>query len=217
MPSSSTSSTSTPTLDAVTTRAVDVVGPCAFSAITLRRAHGQLETVAPTSPLAVRCDELQGEVGEGPCVTAVWEGDAHQLVADTTDAAWPLWGRRVAELGVGSVLTLRLSSPGGVLGALNLYAGTPHAFDAESVDVAEVFAVHAASAIATGRLVAGLRTALASRHLIGLAQGRLMQEYAMSQDAAFEVLRRYSSQLNRKLRDVARVVVDTGRLPDLPE
>lgn len=52
-----------------------------------------------------------------------------------------------------------------------------------------------------------------SRHLIGVAQGILMHTYDLDLDRSFELLRRYSSHTNTKLRDVARHVVDHGRLP----
>ena len=52
-----------------------------------------------------------------------------------------------------------------------------------------------------------------SRHVIGIAQGILMQRYDMGEDAAFDVLRRYSSHDNIKLREVAERVIDERRLP----
>ena len=50
--------------------------------------------------------------------------------------------------------------------------------------------------------------------MIGVAQGIIMQRYDMTLEASFEVLRRYSSHSNRKLRDVAQLVVDQRALPD---
>jgi AmiR/NasT family two-component response regulator len=41
-----------------------------------------------------------------------------------------------------------------------------------------------------------------------------MERFALDADQAFAVLRRYSQNHNIKLRDVARRVVDTRRLPD---
>jgi hypothetical protein len=40
-----------------------------------------------------------------------------------------------------------------------------------------------------------------------------MHRYDMTLEASFEVLRRYSSHSNRKLRDVAQLVVDQRMLP----
>ena len=67
-----------------------------------------------------------------------------------------------------------------MLGALNLYAGTPDAFIRDDVDVAEIYATHATNALTAARLSSGLRTALHSRHMIGVAQGILMQLYELS-------------------------------------
>ena len=60
----------------------------------------------------------------------------------------------------------------------------------------------------------GLRTALHSRHMIGVAQGILMQLYELNMDQSFELLRRYSSHTNTKLGEVAEYVVANRALPD---
>ena len=73
--------------------------------------------------------------------------------------------------------------------------------------------MHATNALNSARLVSGLQTAVHSRHLIGVAQGILMATYDLTMDQSFELLRRYSSQTNTKIRDVAQHVVDTGALP----
>jgi hypothetical protein len=41
-----------------------------------------------------------------------------------------------------------------------------------------------------------------------------MSQYDMGLETAFEVLRRYSSHANVKLRDVARIVVERRALPE---
>jgi hypothetical protein len=101
-----------------------------------------------------------------------------------------------------------------VLGALNMYSEATHGYDSDAVDLALVFASHAATAISNANLVDGLQTALQSRHLIGVAQGILMAQYDMGLETAFEVLRRYSSHANVKLRDVALQVVESRSLPE---
>ena len=197
-------------------RAVEAVPACDFCGISLRRRRGKVETVASTSELAAACDLLQYELGEGPCLEAVWHDEAYLAEDLRSDTRWPRWGPRVAEGGVGSVLSLRLCTEDETLGALNLYAVEPHAFSSDDVDVAMVFACHAATALSSARTVAGLQTALQSRHLIGVAQGVLMSRYELSMSQAFEVLRRYSSHANMKLRDVAQFVVDHNALPEAP-
>jgi GAF domain-containing protein len=196
-------------------RAVEIVPAVDFASITLRRRHQrQPESVGSTSAAADRCDALQYELDEGPCLDAVSEDEAYLIHDVAHDQRWPRWGPPAAEAGAGSILSVRLANDQETLGALNLYAHRPHAFDPDSVDLALVFASHAATAINNANLVTGLQTALQSRHLIGVAQGILMSHYDMGLETAFEVLRRYSSLANVKLRVVARLVVEQRALPE---
>ena len=59
-----------------------------------------------------------------------------------------------------------------------------------------------------------LNAALATREVIGQAQGILMERERISAAQAFDILRRASQHLNRKLRDVAQDLVDTGERPE---
>jgi AmiR/NasT family two-component response regulator len=54
----------------------------------------------------------------------------------------------------------------------------------------------------------GLTRALDSRKLIGQAQGILMERFKLTEDRAMAYLMRVSQDQNRKLRDVARRVVE---------
>ncbi len=201
------------TFQRIADRAVEVVPPCAFVGITLRSKRRRPETIASTSVLADRCDELQYELNEGPCLSAIAEDEAYLLRDVGSDERWPRWGPRVAKYGVGSILSVRMADDTQTLGALNMYAEEVDAFTDDHVDLALVFASHAATAMSATQLVSGLQTALQSRHLIGVAQGILMTSYDMGLESSFEVLRRYSSHRNVKLRDVAKHVVDHGALP----
>jgi GAF domain-containing protein len=203
-----------PTLQTVAERAVAIVPGCEFASVSLRRRRGRIETTASTSELASACDALQYELEEGPCLEAVWDGDSYLAENLATDTRWPRWGPRVAGMGVGAILSIRLSTDHETIGALNLYATRPHAYSADDVDLALVFTVHATNALNSARLVTGLQTAVHSRHLIGVSQGILMATYDLTMDQSFELLRRYSSQTNTKIRDVAQHVVDTGSLPE---
>ena len=64
------------------------------------------------------------------------------------------------------------------------------------------------------RRAANLQAALATREMIGQAQGILMERERITPDQAFDILRRASQHLNVKLRDVAQNLVDTGERPD---
>jgi GAF domain-containing protein len=169
------------------------------------------------SPAAERLDALQYALGEGPCLDVAAESH-NVLVADaTTDARWPGWSSEARSTGLGSALALRLHTDTETMGTLTLYSRRPGAFDDEAVDIALIYAAHATEAMSKARLVAGLRTALESRHSIGIAQGVLAARYDVSYERAFEVLHRFSNDNNIKLRDVAEMVARDRGLPDLPD
>ena len=69
---------------------------------------------------------------------------------------------------------------------------------------------HAATAALTN--VAHLRVALETNRNIGAAIGILMSQHKINQEQAFNLLRTASQHCNRKLRDLALDVIDTGWL-----
>ncbi len=206
-----------PTLTTVVERAVDVVPGCDHASLTLRRRRGRTETVAASSELARAADQLQYDLEEGPCLEAAFTGGpkvSNKLVAASE---WPDWGPQVAGLGVHSVVSIQLSTADEVLGALNFYGSEPDAFAPDALDLADIYTTHASNALSAARLASGLRTALHSRHMIGVAQGVLMQSFDLTMEQAFELLRRYSSHTNTKLAEVAEYVVGNRRLPEFEE
>ena len=118
------------------------------------------------------------------------------------------------------MLSFQLFVAGDDLGALNLYSYEPNVFSDESEHVGLMFVSHAAIAYASIRRQAQLSEAVASRLVIGQAQGMLMQRFGLNEGQAFAVLTRASQTSHRKLRDVARELVDTREVPrgtTLPE
>lgn len=86
--------------------------------------------------------------------------------------------------------------------------------------MALTFATLAGIALATaedratqGERLDHLQDALVTRAMIGQAQGILMERGRITAEAAFVALSRASQHSNRKLRDIAQLVVDTGELP----
>lgn len=187
---------------------------CDEAGLVLLHGQGRMETTVATDLRVAKADRLQTELHEGPCVQAI-ESRASFLVDDiAADGRWQEWGPRAAALGLRSLLCVRLFTARATLGTLNLYSFQPEAFDEDDLDVAEIFARHASIALATVREESGLRRAIGARHLIGQAQGILMERYGLDADRAFAVLRRHSRNNNIKLREVAERVISTGHLPD---
>jgi len=200
------------TAEAVVALAMQTV-ECGHDGLTVFTKGGGFASMAPSDALVARADNLQHELGEGPCVDAAVEVSTFVSSDLGADPRWPRGGPAVAELGLHSLLATRMVSGGQALGALNLYSGQRRQFSAEHRDDAQVFAVHAAAAIMAVREREHLRTAMDARTLIGQAQGILMERFDIDADRAFAVLRRYSQTHNVKLRVLAEDVVTNRRLP----
>lgn len=200
------------TFDAVVRRAVELVPGCDDSSITLRRRR-RVETTAATDPRIADLDSLQYALGEGPCLDAAFERGTAWVPDLVQEARWPRWDEQALRAGIAGVIAIRLHTEHETLGALNLYSHTRGALDEEALAIAVIFAAHATEAMSKARLVTGLRAALESRHVIGLAQGVLAVKYDLSYERAFDVLHRYSNDTNTKLRDVAAAVLALRDLP----
>lgn len=187
-----------------------------MAAVCLVSGHARIETKSATDELAERADRLQVEVAEGPLFHAI----ERQVVVYLDDLAdenrWPRWTcRMVSDLGLRSMLSYQLFIDSEGLGALNLYSRKPHAFDLDVLDTGYLFAAHVGVAVSQLKERTSLKSAIASRTLIGQAEGILMERYGLDGDAAFNALRRVSQNRNIKLRDVALELVQTRHLEGL--
>jgi AmiR/NasT family two-component response regulator len=97
-----------------------------------------------------------------------------------------------------------------------LYADRAAAFGDPHERVAVLLAAFAALALAEAQRAGQMHDALGNRDIIGQAKGVLMERHRITADAAFGVLSRVSQAENRKLAEVARRLVETGELPDVP-
>ena len=209
------------TLGRIVYAAIETIDACAHAGIFLVLEDGEIRTVAASDSLVEEIDALQQEGGEGPCLDAV-TSDTSYVVSDDllVDPAYPLFGPRAADLGIRSVLALRLVADHR-RGALNLYAELPRAFGIVDRAKAVILATHASTALDAAEARArtadaserNLHDALASRGIIGQAQGILMERERITAAQAFDVLRHASQDLNVKLRDVAQRLVDSGEDP----
>jgi GAF domain-containing protein len=172
------------------------------------------------SALMTALERLQTDAEQGPC-QEVLAGLALVYVPDLLDdQRWPLFSPAAARLGMRSALAYRLQVEGETLGALQLYAHLPGAFNARERAQGLIFASYAALALTLARdrqaeetRIGNLETALTSREIIGQAQGILMERERITADQAFQLLRLSSQHLNRKLSAVAQDIVDTGTTP----
>jgi GAF domain-containing protein len=185
---------------------------CSSATVVFAHARGRVETVASTDPALGRLDVVQVEAGDGPDLDVVAHGRGVVVHDTSVDERWPAWAAAASAAGVRSMLATPLRTTEVSIGSLGFHDVRPGHFTDDDLDVAQVLARHAAVALDAARDQANLWRAIGSRHLIGMAQGILMERFAIDADEAFAVLRRYSQDGNVKLRTVAERVVDGQRL-----
>jgi transcriptional regulator with GAF, ATPase, and Fis domain len=181
------------------------------------RHNGAFSTAAISDAVAGHIDKLELALGSGPCLDAIEDGTAQIETNLTSESRWPdLTSRVLADTPVRGALSVQLPVDRARIGALNLFSDTPHAFDERSIERALVlgaFATVATNAVAQGEDAASLRRGLASSREIGKAVGMLMVLNDVSDDDAFDVLRRTSQVTNVKLAELAADVVRTRNRP----
>jgi len=204
------------TLSAICSAAPKVVTGCDHVSLMARRGE-RFETLAWSDDVARAIDEAERRLGAGPCLDAI-VSDAAQVDADlTVQATWPplaVW--TLENTPVRGMAGFRLVVDGRKVGALNFFSDTPGALSAPAADQAAVFTAFAAVAImaANERQEArNLRLARDSNREIGKAVGLLMALHKVDDDAALELLRKTSQDLNIKLAEVAHEVVGYHRPP----
>ena len=192
-----------PALERIIAGAVAAVPPVIAGGVSLLERDKVVRPHVPTSPAVAELDELQTELGEGPCLEAIRTEAMVQIDDFTREQRWPRFAAAAVERGMGSLLSFQLFADHGSAGALNLYAAHPDAFDADAHHLGGLFAAQAAIALAGAKRVESLNLALTSRDLIGQAKGILMERFDLDAVAAFALLVDASQNTNMKLVDVA--------------
>ncbi|MYU06096.1 ANTAR domain-containing protein [Streptomyces sp. SID8366] len=203
------------TVKRITDSAHDLVEGCDAAGILLLEGR-KATTLAPTHEMVTQCDQLQAHLKEGPCFDAARRTEEERVfrISDFTqhDARWPSFVPAARDLGIGSMMGFLLYTEDEDLGALNFYCYEPGVFTEVSEAAGWLLASHAAVALSSSRTYAQMEQAIATRHQIGEAMGILMSSHHLTEEQAFDVLRRYSQDKNIKLREVARRLCETGLL-----
>lgn len=166
------------TLHGIVTAALGTVPGAEYAALSVIEARRAVPTRAGTADVVYKVDQVQYDTGEGLCLDALYQQHTVRLSDMAAETRWPRFTDRVAELGIGSMLSFQLYVEQDNLGALNLYAQHSDAFSDESEQVGLLFATHAAVAMADAqqhqqltRAIAGTRPDRAGEgHLDGAPQ-----------------------------------------------
>ncbi len=195
------------TLDKMVQLAVEHLDSCEFAGVSEIKDR-EIGSPASSNEVPRIVDTIQAEVNEGPCLDAIREHEVFQTGDLAAEDRWPHFARRAnVETGICSILSIRLFFEEDTMGSLNLYSRQRDAFDDNDVAFGTVFAAHAAVAMDATRREDNLERKAESRDLIGRAKGMLMARSGLSDEEAFDLLRRASQRQNIKVVAVAKQIV----------
>lgn len=184
--------------------------------VMLEDDDGHLRFVAASDEVVCAIEELQIELGEGPCLHAYRSGEAVRVDdLDTAPHRFPRFGPRAVDAGMRAVWSLPMRLADERVGALNLYRAQAGPFADDQAEIGQVLADVATTAILNARgvedsqrLTTQLQHALDSRIVIEQAKGKASEQLGVSPTEAFEHLRRYARGRGLKLHAVAADVVE---------
>lgn len=186
---------------------------------TLGRTFGG-ETIAASDPTAARLDEIQLDLGQGPCWDAIAAGVPVSLVDLDSESRWPLFAEAVDALDVRSVFAFPLTFAGLSIGAVDLYARVP-----VTLDDAVLSEISAHSPATSLRVLAAVlhddaddeSSNPGSRRVVHQATGMIIARYGLDSDDALVLLRAHAFTQHRPLVEVARdIVTRRDGFPDRP-
>jgi hypothetical protein len=174
------------------------------------------QTVCASNATAARIDEIQADLGEGPC----WDAHTTSRPALEPDlqngfsTGWPVARAALQATGVGAVHAFPLVVGDLRIGSVDLYTDKAGALTPPQITDASALAFIAARQVlhrAFQELAAGeleMADGEYSRREVHQASGMVSVQLDISVDDALVLLRGYSFGNDRSVRDTAREVVE---------
>ena len=175
------------------------------------------ETVSATDDVATRVDEIQLDLSEGPCWTAL-ATDAPVLETDLVqrpNAAWPAFNDAVRSEPVGAVFAFPVAFGPFPLGAIDVYVPEPATIEDDTVRQAMTLA----SAVSRRVLRRALRSIAdeddalldrspSSRRVVHQATGVVLAQLDISPEDAYLLLQGHAFARRTTMRRVAEEILD---------
>jgi ANTAR domain len=191
--------------------------------ITIVDARGSVRHVTASDERCRYLEEIQIELGEGPCVDGARSSTPLGPVAfgDGSPGAtrWPRFAAHARAEGVGAISAVPLRTSEITIGALNLINTRSPVPTGLDLDVAQALASAATACFLNQRrppdheqLADQLRGALNNRITVEQAKGVLAERFQVCMDEAFALLRGHARALRLPLKDLAVELVK-GRGP----
>jgi len=174
-------------------------------------------SVCSSNPVSARIEQLQFDLGEGPCVDA-YRHDRPVLEADLADPVrvrWPAFTEPALAAGVRAIFGFPMQVGAARLGALNLYRDTPgeltdeqHADALAMSSVASEIVLLLQAGAAPGQLAAELEADADFQYVVHQAVGMIAAQLEVPVADAFIRLRAYAFGNERPVASVAQDVVN---------
>ncbi|WP_167542396.1 GAF and ANTAR domain-containing protein [Rathayibacter tritici] len=168
------------------------------------------ETVAASDGTASRLDEIQIDLGEGPCWEAIRAAGPVSVPDTREEERWPLFTEAIGSTAARAIFAFPLSIAGLSIGAIDLYSRHPASLS-DSL-MGEINASTTATALLV--LASVLRDNEAeetmnprSRRVVHQATGMIIARYGSTADEALLLLRAHAFAQRRPVLDVAMDIV----------
>ena len=177
------------------------------------------ETISASDPVAARLDELQFDLGEGPCWDAVrlrrpvMEAD----VRGRPSQVWPAFSQAALDEGVAALYAFPMLIGPLRIGAIDMYSREARTLDPSQTKQAELLADLAGRRVLQRALRAMTEDYSEdtgnpySRRIVHQATGMVLAQLSMSADDALLVIQAHAFATNRPMMEVSQDVLD-GRL-----
>jgi GAF domain-containing protein len=154
--------------------------------------YGVTFTLAASDAEIAVFDALQ-YLEDGPCVESIRSGELVETDHDQlmSEQAWRLFSAATAGAGIRSTLTFPIRVGGQVVGTVNMYGASDHAFEGHHEELAEICGAYAPDATSNADLTFDTREAARQtpenlRHeaLVDRAVGMIVAQHGVDMEAA---------------------------------
>jgi transcriptional regulator with GAF, ATPase, and Fis domain len=201
------------TLLNVTTAVIDLIdGADSADVLVIAGRRKQFRSHAATSDLPRHVDDLQEQAREGPCIDAATRSTVVRVDDMETETRWPRFCPAAVESGVSSMLSFKLYTGRGTSAALNVFGKAANSFDDRDEEIGLMLATNAAVALQLANSRDQFQSALASRDIIGQANGMIMERFSVDAVRAFDLLKKLSQDSNTPVASICARLVQQGPL-----
>jgi diguanylate cyclase (GGDEF)-like protein len=143
-------------LDHLVERIVDLL-PITGAGVALMSPGASSRYVAASDASAMRFEDLQSDLDEGPGIAAYETGESVAVPDLHDEPRFPRFTASAIDAGLGAMFTFPMRNGAERIGALDLYRSSPGPLDAEAIDAAQTLADIAAAYVINARSRTDLR------------------------------------------------------------